>query len=295
MPTTREIVKRRRSVATIRKITKTMEMIATAKFRKALNRAVGSQLYTEKIAALVSLFPAGSGESVHPLLEKNTESNRVVLLVLTSNRGLCGGYNANIIRMAYHQFKLLTDREIGIDLRVFGKKGISTLRFAGYEMSHTYTEFDDKLTFAQVEELADELIDLYCQKQIDGVRIVFTRFLSSARHYADVLNLLPVGGPAQPEAAAEEKPAVNVEDYLFSPSAEEIFRELIPVTVKTELFQCFKDAGASEQVARMRAMKSATDNARQMIQALTRQYNRARQSQITGELLDIMGGAEALK
>jgi len=272
-----------------------MEMIATAKFRKALLRAVGSRLYTEKIAALVSLFPAGSVESVHPLLEKNTESNQVVLLVLTSNRGLCGGYNGNIIRMANHQFKLLTDREIGIDLRVFGKKGISTLRFAGYEMSHTYTEFDDKLTFAQVEELADELIDLYCHKQIDGVRIVFTRFLSSARHYADVLNLLPVGGPAQPETAAEEKPAVNVEDYLFSPSAEEIFRELIPVTVKTELFQCFKDAGASEQVARMRAMKSATDNARQMIQALTRQYNRARQSQITGELLDILGGAEALR
>jgi F-type H+-transporting ATPase subunit gamma len=295
MATTREIVKRRRSVANIRKITKTMEMIATAKFRRALNRAVGSKPYTEKIAELVSTLASGSGEAVHPLLEENAESNRVVLLVLTSNRGLCGGYNGNIIRMANHQIKLLIDSESEVELRVSGKKGISALRFAGHEIRHAYTDFDDKITFAQVEELASELIDLYCKKEIDGVRIVYTRFISSARHYAEVLNLLPLGALADEEKDEEEKPQISMEDYLFSPAAEEILSELIPVTVKTELFQCFMDAVVSEQVARMSAMKAATDNAQQMIQALTRQYNRVRQSQITGELLDIIGGAEAIK
>ena len=294
MATTREIVKRRRSVANIRKITKTMEMIATAKFRRVLNRAVGSKPYTEKIAELVSTLMTGSAQAIHPLMEENTESNRVVLLVLTSNRGLCGGYNGNIIRLANHQIKLLTDSESEIELRVSGKKGISSLRFAGHEIHHAYTDFDDKITFAQVEELAGELMDLYCSKEINRVRVVFTRFISSARHYAEALDLLPIRALAE-EEDDEETPDISIEDYLFSPTREEILSELVPVAVKTELFQCFMDAVVSEQVARMSAMKAATDNAQQMIQALTRQYNRARQSQITGELLDIMGGAEALK
>jgi F-type H+-transporting ATPase subunit gamma len=294
MATTREIVKRRRSVANIRKITKTMEMIATAKFRRTLNRAVGARPYTEKIAALIATLMAGSDQAIHPLMEENAESKRVVLLVLTSNRGLCGGYNANIVRLARQQIQQLADSENEIDLRVSGKKGISALRYAGHEISRRYTDFDDKITFVQAEELADELIDLYGNKQIDGVRVVFTRFISSARHYADVLPLLPIRAPA-PEEFDEEASDVRIEDYLFSPPAEEILSELVPVTVKTELFQCFMDAVVSEQVARMSAMKAATDNAQQMIQALTRHYNRARQSQITAELLDIMGGAEALK
>ena len=199
-----------------------------------------------------------------------------------------------IFRAYFNQIKLLADRESEIDLRVSGKKGISALRYAGHEIHHAYTDFDDKITFAQVEELAGELMDLYCNKQIDGVRVVFTRFISSARHYAEILNLLPIRPPA-PEEIDEETSDVSIEDYLFSPTREEILSELVPVAVKTELFQCFMDAVVSEQVARMSAMKAATDNAQQMIQALTRQYNRARQSQITGELLDIMGGAEAIK
>ena len=269
-------------------------MIATAKFRRALNRAVGSRPFTDKIAELVSTLMTGSAQAIHPLMEENTESNRVVLLVLTSNRGLCGGYNGNIIRLANQQIKQLAEGKSEIDLRVSGKKGISALRYAGHEISHSYIDFDDKITFAQAEELADELMDLYCTKQINGVRVVYTRFISSARHDAEILNLLPIRAPV-PEEADEEPLDVGIEDYLFSPTREEILSELVPVALKTELFQCFMDAVVSEQVARMSAMKAATDNAQQMIQALTRQYNRARQSQITGELLDIMGGAEALK
>jgi len=294
MATTREIVKRRRSVANIRKITKTMEMIATAKFRRALNRAVGAKPYTEKIVELVFTLTAASEQAVHPLLGENTESNRVVLLVLTSNRGLCGGYNGNIIRQANLQIQEFKDNKTELDLWVSGKKGISALRYVGHEISHRYTDFDDKITIAQVEELADELMDLYRNKQIDGVRVVFMRFISSARHYAAVLNLLPVRSLTE-EETDEETPDIRIADYLFSPTAEEILDELIPITVQTELYQCFMDAVVSEQVARMRAMKAATDNAQKMIQGLTQQYNRARQSQITGELLDIMGGAEALK
>ncbi|MBN1846816.1 MAG: ATP synthase F1 subunit gamma [Sedimentisphaerales bacterium] len=300
MATTREIVKRRRSVGNIRKITKTMEMIATAKFRKALNRAVGSKPYTQKITELASALAAGlADQTSHPLLQRHSESNRVVLLALTSNRGLCGGYNGNVIRLTGQQIRMLRDEQTEIDLRVSGKKGIYALRFMGHSIQQQYTHFEDKVTFAQVADLAEELMDLYCRKQIDGVRVVFTRFVSSARHYADVLNLLPIqpAAPAAqtPESAGHPTGGLNIEEYLFSPPAREILDELIPITVKTELFQCVMDSVVSEQVARMSAMKAATDNAQQMIQALTRQYNRARQSQITSELLDILGGVEALK
>jgi F-type H+-transporting ATPase subunit gamma len=293
MATTREIVKRRKSVTNIRKITKTMEMIATAKFRKTHDRSVGARPYTEKIAELVATLAAGAGQADHPLLGENQDSNRTVLLVLTSNRGLCGGYNSNIIRLAAQQVRLLTDSEQEIDLRVSGKKGLAALKFMGHSANVGYTDFDDKVTYNSVEVLADEFIDLYCKKEIDAVRVVYTRFASSAKHYAEVLNLLPLSDLVQDQP--EETPSVSMEDYIFMPSAGEILSELVPATVRTRLFQCFMDSVVSEQVARMSAMKAATDNAEQMIQALTRQYNRARQSQITSELLDILGGAEALK
>jgi F-type H+-transporting ATPase subunit gamma len=270
-----------------------MEMIATARFKKAHIRAVGAKPYTEKISQLVAALGGGEDCVEHPLLRKNEDVNRTVLLVLTSNRGLCGGYNSNVIRMASHQIKLLGDAEREIDLRVSGKKGMGSLRFMGHKINIGYTEFDEKTTYETVESLADEYIDLYSRGEIDAVRVVYTKFVSSARHYAEVMHLLPLGGLG--EEQEEEKASSQVEEYIFSPGAEEILNELIPTMVRTELFQCFIDAIVSEQVARMNAMRAATDNAEQMIRALARQYNRVRQNNITSDLLDVVGGAEALK
>ncbi|MFC1781970.1 ATP synthase F1 subunit gamma [Planctomycetota bacterium] len=299
MATTREIVKRRKSVSNIRKITKTMEMIATARFKKAHDRAVGARPYTEKITQLVATLAAGAQDAddqtaKHPLLRLNTKSHCTVLLVLTSNRGLCGGYNSSVIRLALQQIQALTDDGQQLDLRISGKKGLAALTYKGHIPSGSYTDFDDKTTYAAVEELADEFINLYTKEEIDAVQVVYTRFVSSARHYADLLNLLPLSGLGA-EETEQEAPKTDISFYDFYPSVDKILEDLIPTMVRTRLFQCFTEAIVSEQVARMNAMKAATDNAEQMIEALTRQYNRARQSQITGELLDILGGAEALK
>ena len=296
MATTREIVKRRKSVTNIHKITKTMEMIATARFKKAYDRAVGAKPYTQKISELVGALAGGDETVEHPLLRVNEGAQRTVLLVLTSNRGLCGGYNSNINRLALGHIEELQGSGREIDLRVSGKKGQQALKFKKHPANVSYSQFDDKTTYAMVEELANEFIDLYTKREIDAVQVVYTRFISTARHTAEVLNLLPLSG-LESEEEPEEKGGLEsgIEFFEFYPSAQEILQELIPTTVRTRLFQCFTDAIVSEQVARMSAMKAATDNAEQMIGALTRQYNRARQSQITGELLDILGGAEAIK
>ena len=290
MARSREIVKRRRSVANIRKITKTMEMIATAKFKKAFTRASKAKPYTEKLSELLRSLSAGAAELNHPLIRRN-ESNKVLVLVLTSNRGLAGAYNSSIIRLAQRQLHELRDQGRPTELRLSGKKGIAYFRFVGANAAKTYLEFDDKTPYAAVEKLADEFMDLYARGEIGEVRIVYMRFVSAALQYPHVLSLLPLK-PA--EKKETEKPALALDQYIFSPTAGEILANLIPMTVRTELFQCFIDAIVTEQTARMRAMKAATDNAEQMIKALGRQYNRARQGQITSELLDIIGGANAL-
>lgn len=214
------------------------------------------------------------------------------MLVLTSNRGLCGGFNGNLIKTANEKLQTLKQEGLEIELRVSGKKGIQSFLFQGYEVSHRYTDFNVKTSFQDIEPLADEFMELYSQKQIDKVVVVYNRFVSSSEYYPDVLNLLPIGGDEIQAEGGEG--SMNFEDYIFSPGPGEILAELIPATVRMRLFQCFIDTIASEQVSRMKAMKAATENAEHMIRSLSRQYNRARQTQITNELLDIIGGAEAI-
>ena len=295
MTTAREIVRRRKSVANIRKVTKTMEMIATARFKKAHDRSVGTKPYTEKITQLSYRLSADGRSEGHPLTQVNEQSGRTVLLVLTGNRGLCGGFNSSIMRLACRQIEKLQQAGRQVDLRVSGKKGQQGFTYKGYTPAGRYTHFDEKTRYEAVEALANEFIELYTGRQIDAVQVVYTRFISSAWQHAELLSLLPLRELNEEGETEEPLPATDIGFYDFYPSAKELLEELIPMTVRTRLFQCFMDAIVSEQVARMSAMKAATDNAEQMIGALTRQYNRARQSQITGELLDIIGGAEALR
>jgi len=300
----RGIVKRRKAVQNIRKITRTMQLIATARFQRAFNRAVATRPYTNKLTELVRDLAATQEEIEHPLLQVNSGTGRSILLVITSNRGLCGGYNAGLLRTAAG---FLRQREQPgeateqaghvVELQVAGKKGISYFRFMRRPIAATYTHFEDKPQFAEVEPIADDYIRRYANGQIDSVHVIYMRFESTARQYPDTLQLLPL---QPPKAVGEEKPRGTpgmeaAVQYDFSPPAGELLAELLPLTVKTRLFQCFTDAAVSEQVARMVAMKAATDSAGEMLKQLTQAYNRARQTQITLELLDIVGGAEALK
>lgn len=297
MGNARQIVKRRKAVTNIRKITKTMQLIATARFQQAFNRAMATKPYTKKITQLVTeLAAAGGGQLDHPLMKKN-ESNTDVILVLSSNRGLCGGYNTNILRRGVEHLNQTTGRHH--EIHVVGKKGIAYCKFVGRKIARAITTIDDRPRYEQVEPIATELMQRYEAGEIGNVYVVYMRFISTGRQAPEVMHLLPLtqdaAGVSDSASKADQAGTKTEVQYDFSPEPTELLKKLLPQTVKVRLYQCFTDMAVSEQVARMVAMKAATDAAGDMIKSLSRQYNRARQTQITMELLDIVGGAEALK
>jgi F-type H+-transporting ATPase subunit gamma len=288
VPKPRAILKRRKAVQNIAKITKTMQMIATARFKKAFDRAVAARPYTDRMAELVAELASATAGFTHPLLAVR-EPKRRVLVAVASNRGLCGGYNSGVLRQALSTWRESRGREVPLRLIVAGKKLANGLRFAGAPIEALHTHFEDKPTYAQVEALVRPLVDAYAKGEIDEVLVAYTKFESSSRQRPVVERVLPF---AVPEAKGAKGPA---RDWIFDPGAAEILTDLIPRTVRLRVFQAFLDAAVSEQVARMTAMKSATDNANEMIKTLGRLFNRSRQSQITTELTEIMGGAAALE
>jgi F-type H+-transporting ATPase subunit gamma len=308
MAKARAIIKRRKAVENIRKITRTMELIATNRFRKALNRATEAEAFTRKIAELVADLGESSAEVAHPLLVRRDPIKRSLMLVLTSNRGLAGAYNGNVLRVA--NARLLDNQTGGIEaaLEVAGKRGINFFRFRRQPVEATYTQFEDRPQYEEVEALAEKYIKLYVQGSIDRFDVAYTQFVSSSRQVATVQALLPISTaelgqagpsvrqakPAATEAAAPAKKRVPV-PYEFLPDPRSILEEIVPVSFKVRLFKCFLDAAVSEQIARMVAMGGATKNANDLVKSLTRQYNRARQTQITRELADIVGAAAALQ
>ena len=301
MAKARAIVKRRKAVRNIKKITKTMQMIATAKFQKALKRAVGTKPYTRKVRELVGELAATLGEDVsHPLLRPAAGTGKTALLVITSDRGLAGAYNGSVLRLANGFIKAEESAGRQVELSVSGKKGVGYFNFQRRPIVAKLDKFSDMPKYADVEAVAEDYIRQFVDGKVDSVRVVYTQFISAGQQKAEVMQLLPLaslGGASAPPAKPGEKPADQPKletVYEFSPDAKTLLDELLPLTVKAALFQAFLDATTSENVARMVAMKSATDNADKMAKALTMQYNRARQSQITTELSEIMGGVEAM-
>jgi F-type H+-transporting ATPase subunit gamma len=287
MAKARAILKRRKSVQNIHKITRTMQLIATARFQKAFNRTVSAKPYTAKIMDLVSNI-ARYTRVQHPLIAVPPEVRKVVLLTLTSNRGLAGGYNSLGRSQLFTQEQREQGREVQFDM--VGKKGYAYLRFLGLKIEN-YFKLPDEVNYAQVVQIADQYMNLFTSGRVDGVYVSYMQFLSTSKQAPNVLQLLPLRVEAANGAAAVKW---NYE-FEFSPPAGELLMELIPEAVKVVLYQCFRDAAVSEQVARMVAMKAATDNAEEMIKLLTRQANKARQAQITRELTELIGGAEALR
>ncbi len=323
MAKARAIVKRRKAVRNIRKITKTMQMIATAKFQKSLKRAVGTKPFTLKVRELVKELAASVGNVEHPLLRRPEGAectNRIALVVITSNRGLAGAYNGNVLRKANAFIRQQEAAGKTVDLYVCGKKGVAYFNFQKRAIL-SRQDFSDMPQYAEVERSAQKFMDAFNEKKIDALHVAYMNFVSTSTQKAEILTVLPLAGVAEvadhigkqaAEKAAQAKKgaadmshrgeAVTAETglheevtYDFSPEPKELLDYLLPMTVKTALFQCFLDATTSEHVMRMVAMTSATDNADKMLKSLTMQYNRARQSQITTELSEIMGGVEAMK
>ncbi len=291
MANARALDKRRKSIRNIRKITRTMELIATARFKKAMDRAAAATAYTQRITQIVSSLAAAGAEVQHPLLEDRPNPQAIKVLMLTSNRGLCGGYNASVIRAAVNRFKELEAAYPKITIDVSGKRGIGALKFRRMPMGTIYTQFDDQPKFDDVDAIAQTYLDQYVRGEIDRLDVVYTKFISSSKQQAVVETLLPLGSL---DTSGGPSSSSSNSVFEFIPSAESILEEVVPMSFKVRLFKCFLDGAVSEQIARMVAMKSATENAGDMIKQLSMTYNRARQSQITGEIMEIIGGVEAL-
>jgi F-type H+-transporting ATPase subunit gamma len=244
---------------------------------------------------LAADLAASATEIKHPLLEKRPEVKNAVLLVLTSNRGLCGGYNGSILREAMAALKTLQAEGISPHVELSGKRAIAYFKYQGIAADQKYTHFEDKPSFEQTDELATRYLADYIAGRIDRVDVAYMKFINAARQAPVVETLLPLSSLApEPGKKVVQETKANVE-YEFLPSAGEILQEILPMSFKIRLFKCFLDAGVSEQIARKVAMKAATENAGEMIKTLSLKYNRARQAQITKELSEIIGGAAALK
>lgn len=290
MANRRLLVKRLKAVRNIRKITRTMELIATSLFKKAMDRATEAAEYTRKISEIVGDLGRANLKFSHPLLEQRAEEKRSVLLVLTANRGLCGGYNASVLRQSLAHIRSLKEKGIEFQLDVSGKRGIKFLNYQKVPIQMQYTTFEDQPSFAAVEELGDRYVKDFIAGRIDRLDVAYTQFVTSSKQFAVVETLLPIGSL---DGGTDTKSGAEI-DYEFLPSAQEILAEIVPAAFRAKLFKCFLDAAVSEQIARMVAMKGATENADEMAGSLKQQYNRARQAGITSELAEIIGGAAAL-
>ncbi|MCI0361189.1 MAG: ATP synthase F1 subunit gamma [Planctomycetaceae bacterium] len=300
MAKARALDKRRKSIRNIRKITRTMELIARAKYKKAMDRALAATAYTQRVTQVVArLAEAGLAVS-HPLLEAHEKVENAALLVLTANRGLCGGYNGGVIRIATPRYQELKASIPHLRLEISGKRGIAGLKYRNVKIDETYLQFNDQPKFEEVEPIATRFLNDYATGKLDRLDVAYTKFISTSKQTAVVETLLPLGSlggdePAAKPGAKSGEAKSDQTQYEFLPSAESILKEVVPMSFKIRLFKCFLDAAVSEQIARMVAMKSATENASEMIRDLSMTYNRARQSQITGEIMEIIGGVEALK
>lgn len=286
MATPREIKKRINSVRNTRKITRTMEMVATSKSKKMSNKVNASKPYAQKIEELVSSL-SGLASKIHsPLLRKPEKIQKVALLVITANRGLCGGYNSNVIRLARSRIAELKKEGITYELHVIGKKGISFFKFIKEPVVTSHTNIDDKSGYAEAEYFANLFEEKFSKEEVDAVEIISTVYHSSAHQSPEITRVLPI----QPK---EE--TIKADVTIYEPSPERILESLLPMVVNMAFYKAILEAVTSEQIARRIAMKAATDAAGEMIKILVRGYNRARQAKITQEISEIVAGADSVK
>jgi F-type H+-transporting ATPase subunit gamma len=289
MANAKDIQKRIKSVTSTHKITRTMEMVATSRFKRAVDRLVAARPFAETLPRMLALLAAGDAEA-HPLLATRPVVKRVALLVLTSNRGLCGAINTNILRLALRFTREQEAQGRAVDIYVVGRKGASYLRFIGRAVKYQTAELTDQPQPEDAERFADLLATAFLAGEVDEVHVAYPRFKNAAEQPATLDRVLPLTLPVDSEERGKAHP-----QFILEPDAERLLGELLPLYLRNSFFRTLLEMAASEQGARRTAMKAASDSAKEMISNLKLSYNKARQAQITKELLEIVGGAEALK
>jgi F-type H+-transporting ATPase subunit gamma len=294
MATVQDIKRRLRSVRNTRKITKAMELVAAAKLRRAETRIEAVRPYAERMRELMIGTARATPARGFPLLEARETVQSVAILPLTGDRGLAGAFNAQIIRRA-----LQVERDVrsgGADVRwvVVGKKGRSTLRFRRYEIEQAWIDFTDRPVYADAVAISKKLADLFVEREVDRVVVVYNHYVSPLTQTVSVEDVLPIPRTLLEE---EEKSAYEIAlegDFIYEPEPEEILGRLLPTYLETTIYRALLESAASEHGARMTAMRNASKNAGELIDRLTLDMNRARQSEITQEILEVVAGADAL-
>jgi len=282
----REVMRRIKSVRNTRKITRTMELVATSKLKRAIDRMQAARPYSDALADLMQSFHAPWLEREHPLLRQPSETKRAAVLLLTANRGFCGAFNANLIREARSMLDALADQGAATELHIAGKKGLSYFRFRGVQIASSTTGIGDAPTPEDAEGLVAPLRRAFEAGELDAVHMVSSEFRSAMSTPPRTTRMLPL----EPAAGAP-----SLDAYIVSPPPEELVGRVLPSFLRMAVYRALVENAAGEQGARRAAMKSATDNAGEILENLTRTYNRARQGQITQEIAEIVGGAAALE
>jgi len=295
----RELKRRIRSVQNTRKITKTMELVSTSKLKRAQDRVVGARPYAQALTDVIGELYSPELAERFPLLRQPGHTGRgkgvrrAALLLITSNRGLCGAFNANLIREARRRLEELEAQDAHTELHLVGKKAVSYFKFTKRNIASQRVDIGDRPTLDHAAELAKPLMERFAKGDLDEVDVVFAKFNTAVSTPPTTLKVLPVTPPDKRRSDGHETPAAV--NYILKPSAEEILEQLLPLYVQNQFFRALVETAAAEHGARRTAMKNATDAGSDMLNILQRTFNRARQAQITQELAEIVGGAEALK
>jgi F-type H+-transporting ATPase subunit gamma len=295
MASVQDLKRRIRSIRNTRKITKAMELVASARLRRAQARIEAMRPYADRMMELmVGTARASSSVRGLPLLQRRDEERAVAILPLTGDRGLAGAFNAQVLRHALALERQLRGEGKRVRWLVSGRKGSSTLRFRRFEVLQAWTGFSDRPTYVDAQAIAHRISELYVAEEVDRVVIVYNHFVSPLVQQVVEQDVLPV--PEQMLAADEDenRHAALLGDFIYEPEPEQILERLLPVYVETELYRALLESAASEQGARMTAMRNASKNAGELIDSLTLAMNRARQAEITQEILEVVAGADAL-
>ncbi|HZD03115.1 MAG TPA: F0F1 ATP synthase subunit gamma [Actinomycetes bacterium] len=291
MPAQLRVVRRRiRSVQSTMKITRAQELIAASRLLRAQQRVAQSRPYTRQLTTALSEIATTEGRLDHPLLERRAEVRAAAVLVVTSDRGFAGPYNANVLRTAEELVARL--REEGTEPRMYvvGRKGVSFYRFRQRPLTRSWTGFSDLPRYDHAREVAETLLGAFLEGEVDEIHAIFTDFVSPMVQRPVAHRFIPLV-----VEEGSERPPQPIPMYVFEPDPEGVLDALLPRYIAARVFTAMLESAASEQAARRRAMSAATDNAEELIEVLTRQYNQARQAAITQEIMEIVGGAEALQ
>jgi F-type H+-transporting ATPase subunit gamma len=285
------VVRRRiRTVQSTQKITRAFELISASRVVRAQQRVEASRPYTNQVTQALTSVANTEVTVSHPLLESRAEVKAAAVLVITSDRGLAGPYNANVLRTAAELMARLQADGIEPRLYVTGRKGVAYYRFRRRELAETWTGLADRPEYDDAKQVADTMLEAFVDHEVDELHMVYTDYVSAATQRAEARRIIPLV-----VEETTERPPEPIPQYIYEPSAQGVLDALLPRYVEARVFTAMLEATASEHAARRRAMKAATDNASELIEDLTREYNQARQAEITQEIMEIVGGAEALQ